>query len=99
MASFILMMLSSKSGRKRNAVSIAVLGEVYASLISIWISKQDTDSARPTQWTAHFRARLMALADEIGAIRVLTELAKWEGSIRGKWPQQSMHGFSTRRLT
>jgi hypothetical protein len=41
----------------------------------------------------------MALADEIGAIRVLTELAKWEGSIRGKWPQQSMHGFSTRRLT
>ncbi|KAJ7859304.1 hypothetical protein B0H14DRAFT_3135188 [Mycena olivaceomarginata] len=80
----------SKSGRKavrqRNAVSIAVLGEVYASLISIWISKQDTDSARPTQWTAHFRARLMALADEIGAIRVLTELAKWEGSIRGKWP-------------
>lgn len=89
-ASFILMMLSSKSGRKavrqRNAVSIAVLGEVYASLISIWISKQDTDSARPTQWTAHFRARLMALADEIGVIRVLTELAKWEGSIRGKWP-------------
>ncbi|KAJ7302791.1 hypothetical protein DFH08DRAFT_826257 [Mycena albidolilacea] len=88
--SFILMMLPSKSGRKavrqRNAVSIAVLGEVYPSPISIWISKQDTDSARLTQWTAHFRARLMALADEIGAIRVLTELAKWEGSIRGKWP-------------
>jgi hypothetical protein len=89
-ASFILMMLPPKSGRKavpqRNAASIAALGENYAFLISTWISKQDADSAAPAPWMENFRTRLMELANEMRAIRMLTELAKWEGSIRGKWP-------------
>ncbi|KAJ7666376.1 hypothetical protein B0H17DRAFT_951077 [Mycena rosella] len=86
-ASFILMMFPPKSGRKavrqRNAASIASLGETYASLIATWIAKPgDT----PVSSARDFRTRLMALADEMHAIRDLTELAKWEGSIRGKWP-------------
>ncbi|KAJ6532417.1 hypothetical protein B0H19DRAFT_1272709 [Mycena capillaripes] len=32
------------------------------------------------------RITLMKLADEMQAICALTELAKWEGNIRGKWP-------------
>ncbi|KAJ7513178.1 hypothetical protein B0H11DRAFT_2303465 [Mycena galericulata] len=87
-ASFVLMMFPPKSGRKavrqRNAASIASLGETYAFLISTWITTPE-DKAAPT-WTLDFQARLMALADEMHAIRDLTELAKWEGSIRGKWP-------------
>ncbi|KAJ7160023.1 hypothetical protein C8R43DRAFT_1064102 [Mycena crocata] len=37
-------------------------------------------------WTAEFRARLMVFAEEMHTIRELTDLARWEGSIRGKWP-------------
>ncbi|KAF7348773.1 hypothetical protein MVEN_01396800 [Mycena venus] len=98
LASFILMMFPPKSGRKavrqRNAASIAVLGENYAFLISTWISSKSkpdstqelTENATPAPWTADFRSRLMELAEEMSAIRMLTDLAKWEGSIRGKWP-------------
>jgi hypothetical protein len=30
--------------------------------------------------------KLIALADQIQSAQQMTELAKWEGSIRGKWP-------------
>ncbi|KAJ7478392.1 hypothetical protein FB451DRAFT_1452874 [Mycena latifolia] len=90
-ASLILMMFPPKSGRKavrqRNAASIAALGECYAFLISTWIAKPEPlSTTAPAPWAADFRARLMGLADEMRAIRELTGLARWEGSIRGKWP-------------
>ncbi|KAJ7719305.1 hypothetical protein B0H16DRAFT_1897243 [Mycena metata] len=84
-ASFILMMLPPQSGRKavrqRNALSIAALGESYAFLISTWISKQKSSDAtlESVPWVPDFHARLMGLADEMRAIRMLTDLAKWEG--------------------
>jgi hypothetical protein len=87
------MMLPSKSGRKavrqRNAGSIAALARAYGVLLSAWIGARSAEKvAGATQraWTAVFRARLLALAEEIHTIRELTGLAKWEGSIRGKWP-------------
>lgn len=84
------MMLPPKSGRKavrqRNAASIAALGETYAFLISTWIAKHDGTGADSAPWAADFQTRVMELADEMHAIRNLTELATWEGSIRGKWP-------------
>ncbi|KAJ6610792.1 hypothetical protein B0H10DRAFT_2059028 [Mycena sp. CBHHK59/15] len=93
-ASFIVMMFPPKSGRKavrqRNAASIASLSNVYGFLISTWIANRDDEqpvlAGTPAAWTTDFRARLLALAEEMHAIRELTELAKWEGSIRGKWP-------------
>ncbi|KAJ6556814.1 hypothetical protein DFH09DRAFT_987191 [Mycena vulgaris] len=92
-ASFIVMMFPSKSGRKavrqRNAASIASLSTVYGFLLSAWIGvRADADAQLPSTaaWTAAFRGRLMSLAEEMHTIRELTDLAKWEGSIRGKWP-------------
>ncbi|KAJ7132494.1 hypothetical protein C8R44DRAFT_978049 [Mycena epipterygia] len=97
-ASFIAMMFPPQSGRKavrqRNAASIAALANAYGFLVSAWIGARDAKptadgDAKPTlaaSWAAEFRARLLALAEEMHTIRELTELAKWEGSIRGKWP-------------
>ncbi|KAJ7463697.1 hypothetical protein FB451DRAFT_1352935 [Mycena latifolia] len=93
-ASFIVMMFPPKSGRKavrqRNAASIASLASAYGVLVAAWIARADADADEkltPTRaWTAAFRGRLMALAEEMHAIRELTGLAKWEGSVRGRWP-------------
>ncbi|KAK7451262.1 hypothetical protein VKT23_012602 [Stygiomarasmius scandens] len=44
-------------------------------------------SAHPnTRWKAEFRRRLLNAADSLAATRSLTAIARWEGSIRGKWP-------------
>ena len=40
------------------------------------------------KWIKEFRANLVAVADDIRALRETTEIAKWEGSIRGKWPKE-----------
>ncbi|KAJ6538107.1 hypothetical protein B0H19DRAFT_1079182 [Mycena capillaripes] len=94
-ASFIVMMFPPKSGRKavrtRNATSIASLANAYGFLISAWIGTRtagapELELTAPGGWTAAFRAQLLALGEEMHTIRALTELAKWEGSIRGKWP-------------
>lgn len=92
-ASFIAMMLPPKSGRKavrqRNAASIASLASAYGFLVSAWIGARDGDGAETpavAPWAGQFRTRLLALAEEMHTIRELTALARWEGSIRGKWP-------------
>jgi hypothetical protein len=91
------MMFPPKSGRKavrtRNAASIAALADAYGFLLSAWITSrvQGDGAPRPelkltAPWTAAFRAQLLALGEELQTIRALTGLARWEGSIRGKWP-------------
>ncbi|KAJ7775586.1 hypothetical protein B0H16DRAFT_1713170 [Mycena metata] len=96
-ASFVVMMLPPTSGRKavrtRNARSIAALSNFYGFLISTWIGAREEDAqlkpgVAPPAWTGEFRAQLMALAEEMTTIRELTNLARWEGSIRGKWPAE-----------
>jgi hypothetical protein len=48
-----------------------------------------TAGIRPApKWIKEFRANLVAVADDIRALRETTEIAKWEGSIRGKWPKE-----------
>ncbi|KAK7062721.1 hypothetical protein VNI00_000209 [Paramarasmius palmivorus] len=90
-ASFIIMMLPPQSGRKavrrRNAALISAISNLYGFLVATWISgdkasfrdTDDSDSEADEQ-------RLLSLGDEVNAIRGLTELAKWEGNARGKWP-------------
>ncbi|KAJ7186248.1 hypothetical protein B0H12DRAFT_1173827 [Mycena haematopus] len=90
-ASFIVMMLPPTSGRKavrtRNANAIASLASAYGFLLSAWIDIRDELKATtPGGWPAAFRTQMLALGEELHTIRGLTELAKWEGSIRGKWP-------------
>ncbi|KZP26783.1 hypothetical protein FIBSPDRAFT_731732 [Athelia psychrophila] len=94
-ASFIVMMLPPTSGRKavrlRNAGVITNISEIYSFLIATWIGTQThrkKTSAAPPMWSQDFRVKLLALADQIQMLDQMTGLAKWEGSIRGKWPAE-----------
>lgn len=86
------MMLPPTSGREavrlRNASAITRISEIYSFLISTWITQthQKKTPAAPATWIKDFRINLVALADQIQSAKQMTELAKWEGSIRGKWP-------------
>jgi len=96
LASFIVMMLPPKSGRKavrlRNASSVVALSKIYGFLTSIWISSSShrkvAAANAPAEWTSDFLTRLVAQAQEINTIRDLTRLARWEGNIRGAWPSE-----------
>jgi len=92
-ASFIVMMLPPTSGRKavrlRNASVITQISNIYGFLISTWIGTQTHQKkklAAPATWITDFRTKLIALADQIQSAKQMTELAQWEGSVRGKWP-------------
>ncbi|KAF8880565.1 hypothetical protein BD779DRAFT_1548971 [Infundibulicybe gibba] len=98
-ASFFMMMLPPTSGRKavrmRNASSITALSHVYRNLVSTWISNptDESDGAAakrngPAAWLMDFRQQLIRLTQEMQGIQELTQLAKWEGSIRGAWPSE-----------
>ncbi|TFK50476.1 hypothetical protein OE88DRAFT_1736022 [Heliocybe sulcata] len=89
-ASFIMMMLPPKSGRKavrlRNATTIRRLGNLYSLLISRWIESTNSAENASEGWQAFFRADLVNIAEQLQALKGMTAIAKWEGSIRGKWP-------------
>lgn len=85
-ASFVLMMLPPKSGRKavrlRNATNITNISHLYSDLVAAWISEQ-----RPAQdFVASYRDKLIGIAAQIQMVKGSTAIAKWEGSIRGSWP-------------
>jgi hypothetical protein len=95
LASFVIMMLPPTSGRKavrfRNASSVVALSKIYGFLISTWISSSSRHKVAanaPADWINDFRNQLITQAQEINTIRGLTNLAKWEGSIRGAWPSE-----------
>ena len=92
-ASFIVMMLPPKSGRKavrlHTAKSISALGSVYTSLMSAWITEGDSGkdvSFAATNWVKAFRGQLIGVTLQVlnGKQEMMT--AAWEGNIRGRWP-------------
>jgi len=94
-ASFIIMMLPPKSGRKavrlRAASSIDALGHVYVSLMSAWITESDTGmdaSFTSLNWLKSFRKQLITVSLQILAGKEQIRLASWEGGIRGRWPKE-----------
>ncbi|KDQ52244.1 hypothetical protein JAAARDRAFT_184405 [Jaapia argillacea MUCL 33604] len=103
-ASFVLMMLPPKSGRKavrlRNASTINRMSRIYAFLISTWITDPGTPtrtslqdpaasgSAHVKPWILEFRGDVLKLAEKLQALKQMTAVAKWEGSVRGKWPSE-----------
>ncbi|KAI0254490.1 hypothetical protein BJV78DRAFT_1338541 [Lactifluus subvellereus] len=94
-ASFIVMMLPPKSGRKavrlRAAATIDALGHVYTSLMSAWITESDLGkdaSFTSSNWVKAFRGRLITVTLKILAGKQYMMLASWEGGIRGHWPQE-----------
>jgi hypothetical protein len=89
-----MMLIPPQSGRKavrlRNARTIMRLNNIYSFLISFWISETSSSSseASKTQWQSSFRSQLITAAEEITEVRRLTDMAKWEGNLRGAWPQK-----------
>lgn len=98
LASFIVMIFPPTSGRKavrmRNASTVAELSYIYSHLMSAWINdeepaddqKEKGDSLTSAEWIPEFRHKLIAVAQQLQALRTQTTVAKWEGSIRGAWP-------------
>ncbi|KAH9896908.1 hypothetical protein C8Q73DRAFT_642067 [Cubamyces lactineus] len=97
-ASFILMMLPPKSGRKavrlRNASVLSGISYLYSHLTSLWLSADGPfdraadgkDGDVPHKWPADLRAKFLTLANQLQDLRMRTAMSKWEGSIRGAWP-------------
>ncbi|KAA1472661.1 hypothetical protein DENSPDRAFT_872334 [Dentipellis sp. KUC8613] len=100
-AAFVLMMLPPQSGRKavriRNAKTIDGLSHVYAALMSAWITDPLADatgverekgrgvSMIDARWAKGFRERLVGVGGQLQSLSAFTDLARWEGGIRGKW--------------
>ncbi|KAI0339296.1 hypothetical protein BDW22DRAFT_1409168 [Trametopsis cervina] len=93
-ASFIIMMLPPKSGRKavrlRNASVLMSLASLYSDITAAWISSDgvpNTENTKSTdQWIASVRAKIVSLAAQLQALKMQTSIARWEGSLRGVWP-------------
>ncbi|KII87451.1 hypothetical protein PLICRDRAFT_163585 [Plicaturopsis crispa FD-325 SS-3] len=96
-ASFIIMLIPPKSGRKavrvRNAYAVTGLSNLYSKLLAHWIADrkhermdEGKDGLAPAKWLTDFRLQLVTQADQLTYIRQLTASAVWEGNIRGKWP-------------
>ncbi|KZT25918.1 hypothetical protein NEOLEDRAFT_1156070 [Neolentinus lepideus HHB14362 ss-1] len=87
-ASSIIMMLPPKSGRKavrlRNATTIKRIGNLYSLLISRWIASNAPQDATSKK-SVFFRADAVSIAQQLQALKGMTPIAKWEGSIRGRW--------------
>lgn len=93
------MMLPPRSGRTalrmRDASVIAELSDIYAHLMSAWVSeevKPESDGQEGTfsnpDWVPEFRRRVVAVAQEIQQARIQTAMAVWEGNVRGRWPRE-----------
>ncbi|KAL4246747.1 hypothetical protein ABKN59_009080 [Abortiporus biennis] len=91
-ASFILMMLPPKSGRKavrlRNAATISSMSSLYSGLLSAWINDRlpPEELDKPAEWIPGFREKLISVGSQIQAVKGQTVIAKWEGNVRGSWP-------------
>ncbi|KAH9950803.1 hypothetical protein B0H21DRAFT_721769 [Amylocystis lapponica] len=99
-ASFVLMMFPPSSGRKavrvRNASTIASLSFLYAHLMAAWINetepaaadKDKSDLISSAEWLPEFRERFIGLSTQMSMLRTQTNIAKWEGNVRGAWPYE-----------
>ena len=99
------MMFPPQSGRtavrRRNASNITAISYLYSSLISAWISDKERPDSKGAEWIAGFRDRLVAVATQLQAVKAQTEIARWEGGIRGAWPYEEyvkMEEIETRML-
>ncbi|EKM50877.1 uncharacterized protein PHACADRAFT_151282 [Phanerochaete carnosa HHB-10118-sp] len=91
-ASFVVMMLPPKSGRKavrlRNSSHISTISFLYSDIMAVWI---DSASVRHVHGSLaellpNARKQFLKLATQLQAVKSQTTIAKWEGSIRGAWP-------------
>ena len=75
--------------RLRTADSIDALGHAYTTLMSAWITESEAEKDAPaSNWIKAFRRRLIASTAQLQSNKQQMMLASWEGSIRGRWPQE-----------
>lgn len=93
------MMFPPRSGRAalrlRDSDIVAELSDIYAHLMSAWLSEEaraDSDEQQGAisspEWIPEFRRRILAVAEQIQQARVQTAMAVWEGNVRGRWPRE-----------
>ena len=96
-ASFIIMMLPPKSGRKavrlRNASVLSGLSYLYSHLTSLWLSagepfdmSREKGTLEEREWPQDLREKFIYIAEQLQDLRMRTVMSKWEGNIRGAWP-------------
>jgi hypothetical protein len=94
-ASFILMILPPQSARKAvrrgSAKTLTSLSNIYASLMSAWItdipSSKELKSGLSVR-ASSFRKDLAAVALQLESLRETARWARWEGNVRGRWPYE-----------
>lgn len=74
--------------RRRNASTITALSHLYSSLVSAWISDKEQPKQKGAEWNTGLRDRLIAVGTQLQAVKAQTEMARWEGGIRGAWPYE-----------
>lgn len=86
------MMFPPQSGRaavrRRNASNITAISYFYSSLMSAWISDKEQPGSKSPEWINGFRDRMINVATQLQAVKAQTEIARWEGGIRGAWPYE-----------
>jgi Aromatic acid exporter family member 2 len=89
------MILPPKSARKAvrrgSAKTLTSLSNIYASLMSAWItdipSSKELKSGLSIR-ASSFRKDLAAVALQLQNLRETARWARWEGNVRGRWPYE-----------
>ncbi|EED82525.1 predicted protein [Postia placenta Mad-698-R] len=97
-ASFIMMILPPTSARKsvrlRCASIMSSLSHLYSHLMAAWIDEvvptEDGKEGMPrgTEWVQDFREKIIAVAQQLQALKMQAAIARFEGNIRGAWPSK-----------
>ena len=91
------MFIPPKSARKavrvRNAAVINGLSNTYLSLMSSWVGDKRLTLGRgkideESESIDHVRGQLLAIATQLLPLKTLTESARWESNVLGKWPYE-----------
>lgn len=88
--------------RLQNASTINSLANLYAFIMGAWIAdgelssrsgessheKHEKPVLETSAFTLTFREKLIASGIQLQVLRQRTDIAKWEGNLRGKWPYE-----------
>lgn len=98
-ATTVMLFIPPKSARTAiryaNASIIFELSRLYGLLISEWIIAEEHQEQYPgklsekpqyTKWPTKFRRDFTKVGAKIQLLKQRTNIARWEGSFRGRWP-------------
>ncbi|GJJ13910.1 hypothetical protein Clacol_008167 [Clathrus columnatus] len=106
-ASAVVLFIPPKSARTAvryaNASIIFELSRLYGLLISEWIIAEEheqhhekmSDESQYGKWPAKFRRDFTKVGAKIQLLKLRTNVARWEGSFRGRWPAKEYKRLNT----